>query len=44
MNILLFVDELNRKELLKTWALNWWNFTNQPIDQIYSYFGAKVDT
>ncbi|KAF3523029.1 hypothetical protein F2Q69_00051497, partial [Brassica cretica] len=35
-------DELNRKELLKTWALNWWNFTNQPIDQIYSYFGAKI--
>ncbi|KAF2608865.1 hypothetical protein F2Q68_00046347 [Brassica cretica] len=24
-------DELNRKELLKTWALNWWNFTNQPV-------------
>ncbi|CAH8331501.1 unnamed protein product [Eruca vesicaria subsp. sativa] len=38
----LFVDELKRKELLKTWALNWWNLTNQPIDQIYSYFGAKI--
>lgn len=38
----LFVDELKRKELLRTWALNWRNFTNQPIDQIYSYFGAKV--
>ncbi|KAF8089371.1 hypothetical protein N665_0508s0018 [Sinapis alba] len=35
-------DELKRKELLKTWALNWRNFTNQPIDQIYSYFGAKI--
>ncbi|KAL0806511.1 hypothetical protein Bca101_099003 [Brassica carinata] len=34
-------DELKRKELLRTWALNWWNFTNQPIDKIYSYFGAK---
>nr|VDD63098.1 unnamed protein product [Brassica oleracea] len=35
-------DELKRKELLRTWALNWWNFTNQPIDKIYSYFGAKI--
>ncbi|KAJ4870939.1 Anoctamin-like protein [Raphanus sativus] len=35
-------DELKRKELLPTWALNWWNFTNQPIDKIYSYFGAKI--
>lgn len=35
-------DEFKRKELLQTWALNWWNFTNQPIDQIYSYFGAKI--
>ncbi|AAD55649.1 Hypothetical protein [Arabidopsis thaliana] len=34
-------DELKRKELLQNWALNWWNCTNQPIDQIYSYFGAK---
>ncbi|KAL0663827.1 hypothetical protein Bca4012_100664 [Brassica carinata] len=36
-----YTDELKRKELLRTWALNWWNFTNQPIDKIYSYFGAK---
>ncbi|XP_010540070.1 PREDICTED: anoctamin-like protein At1g73020 [Tarenaya hassleriana] len=35
-------DELKRKELLRTWAFDWLDFTHQPIDQIYSYFGAKI--
>ncbi|KAG2728877.1 hypothetical protein I3760_01G224200 [Carya illinoinensis] len=35
-------DELKRKNLLKSWALHWWNLTNQPIDEIYSYFGTKI--
>lgn len=35
-------DELERKKLFRTWALNWWDFTNQPIDEIYSYFGTKI--
>ncbi|KAM7476033.1 hypothetical protein LguiB_023276 [Lonicera macranthoides] len=37
-------DEIKRKKLLRSWALNWWDFTNQPIDEIYSYFGMKVAT
>ena len=36
------IDEMKRKKLLKNWALNWWDITDQPIDEIYSYFGAKV--
>lgn len=36
------VDEIRRKQLLRTWALNWLDFTWQPIDEIYSYFGTKV--
>ncbi|KAM7255699.1 hypothetical protein ACFE04_008597 [Oxalis oulophora] len=35
-------DENKRKQLLKIWALNWWEFTVQPIDEIYSYFGMKI--
>ncbi|KAL9304401.1 hypothetical protein ACSQ67_021664 [Phaseolus vulgaris] len=35
-------DEKKRKKLLKSWALHWWHFTNQPIDEIYSYYGAKI--
>ncbi|KAB1218457.1 hypothetical protein CJ030_MR3G026337 [Morella rubra] len=35
-------DEIKRKKLLKSWALHWWDFTNQPIDEIYSYFGTKI--
>lgn len=35
-------DEIKRKKLLKSWALNWWDLTNQPIDEIYSYFGTKI--
>lgn len=37
-----FVDEVKRKQLIKRWALNWRDFTYQPIDEIYSYFGMKV--
>ena len=36
------IDEKKRKKLLHSWALHWWDFTNQPIDEIYSYFGTKV--
>ncbi|XP_054784324.1 anoctamin-like protein At1g73020 isoform X6 [Prosopis cineraria] len=35
-------DEKKRHKLLKSWALHWWDFTNQPIDEIYSYYGAKI--
>lgn len=34
--------ETKRKELLRSWALNWLDFTKQPIDDIYLYFGTKV--
>ncbi|XP_010062578.2 anoctamin-like protein At1g73020 isoform X2 [Eucalyptus grandis] len=34
--------EAKRKELLRSWALNWLNFTRQPIDDIYLYFGTKI--
>lgn len=36
-------DDVMRKQLLKSWALNWWDFTKQPIDEICSYYGMKVD-
>ncbi|KAK7294304.1 hypothetical protein RJT34_17191 [Clitoria ternatea] len=35
-------DEKKRKKLLRSWALDWWDFTSQPIDEIYSYYGAKI--
>ncbi|KAH1240222.1 Anoctamin-like protein [Glycine max] len=35
-------DEQKRKKLLRSWALQWWDFTSQPIDEIYSYYGAKI--
>ncbi|KAJ7525233.1 hypothetical protein O6H91_17G043000 [Diphasiastrum complanatum] len=35
-------DEEMRKELLRNWALKWKDVTSQPIDAIYTYFGAKV--
>ncbi|KAF9617001.1 hypothetical protein IFM89_033071 [Coptis chinensis] len=35
-------DETKRKQLMRTWALNWLDMTNQPIDEIYTYFGTKV--
>ncbi|KAJ3694971.1 hypothetical protein LUZ60_000348 [Juncus effusus] len=37
-------DEAKRKQLLRKWALNWLDFTWQPIDEIYSYFGTKIAT
>ncbi|PWA62962.1 Anoctamin/TMEM 16 [Artemisia annua] len=37
-------DETKRKHLLKRWALNWRDFTNQPLDEIYAYYGAKIAT
>ncbi|MQM18161.1 hypothetical protein Taro_051148, partial [Colocasia esculenta] len=37
-------DETKRKLLLKKWAFNWLDFTWQPIDEIYSYFGTKIAT
>ncbi|TVU03286.1 hypothetical protein EJB05_51179 [Eragrostis curvula] len=37
-------DEIKRKQLLGNWALNWLDFTWQPIDEIYSYFGTKIAT
>ncbi|KAI3761614.1 hypothetical protein L1987_52035 [Smallanthus sonchifolius] len=37
-------DEMKRKQLLKRWALNWWDLTNQPLDEIYAYYGAKIAT
>lgn len=39
-----FIDEIKRKQLLRSWALNCWDFTRQPIDEIYAYFGTKVYT
>ncbi|KAM7254536.1 hypothetical protein ACFE04_003916 [Oxalis oulophora] len=35
-------DENKREQLLRTWALNWWQVTTQPIDDVYSYFGMKI--
>ena len=40
--ILSLIDEIKRKNLIHNWALQWRDFTNQPIDEIYSYFGTKV--
>lgn len=37
-------DEPRRKQLIRSWALNWLDFTWQPIDEIYSYFGTKIAT
>ncbi|XP_022853713.1 anoctamin-like protein At1g73020 [Olea europaea var. sylvestris] len=37
-----FIDENKRKKLLRSWALNWWDFTTQPIDEIYLYYGVKI--
>ncbi|KZV42649.1 anoctamin-like protein-like [Dorcoceras hygrometricum] len=35
-------DESKRKQLLRSWAMNWLDFTTQPIDDICSYYGVKV--
>ncbi|XP_073109221.1 anoctamin-like protein Os01g0706700 isoform X4 [Elaeis guineensis] len=37
-------DEKKRKQLLKNWALNWLDFTSQPVDEIYLYYGTKIAT
>ncbi|KAK4427299.1 Anoctamin-like protein [Sesamum alatum] len=37
-------DERKRKQLLKSWAMNWSDFTSQPIDDICSYYGIKIAT
>lgn len=37
-------DETKRKQLLRSWALNWRDLTTQPIDEIYAYFGTKIAT
>ncbi|CAA2980920.1 anoctamin At1g73020 [Olea europaea subsp. europaea] len=35
-------DENKRKKLLRSWALNWWDFTTQPLDELYLYYGVKI--
>lgn len=35
-------DEMKRKSLQRSWALNWWDFTEQPLNEIYSYFDSKI--
>ncbi|MED6222960.1 hypothetical protein PIB30_069420 [Stylosanthes scabra] len=35
-------DDKIRKNLLKTWALQWWDFTTQPVDEIFAYYGPKI--
>ncbi|KAL2937678.1 hypothetical protein RDABS01_021127 [Bienertia sinuspersici] len=35
-------DEQKKKEMLRSWALNFWGFTRQPVDDIYLYFGTKI--
>ncbi|XP_021732770.1 anoctamin-like protein At1g73020 [Chenopodium quinoa] len=35
-------DEQKKKEMLRSWALNFWDITRQPIDDIYLYFGTKI--
>lgn len=42
--ILWLIDEIKRKKLIHSWALHWRDFTDQPIDEIYAYFGTKVIT
>ncbi|KAI3455529.1 hypothetical protein Pfo_012192 [Paulownia fortunei] len=37
-------DEKKRKQLLRSWAMNWLDFTSQPIDDICSYYGMKIAT
>ncbi|KAH9611421.1 hypothetical protein KSS87_016012 [Heliosperma pusillum] len=39
---LMVTDERKKKSLLRSWALNWWDLTAQPIDDIYLYFGTKI--
>ncbi|XP_047962822.1 anoctamin-like protein At1g73020 isoform X1 [Salvia hispanica] len=37
-------DEKKRKQLLKSWAMNWSDVTHQPIDDICAYYGMKIAT
>lgn len=41
--LIFFIDEGKRKNLLRCWASNWSDLTKQPIDEIYAYFGMKVN-
>ncbi|KAG5619069.1 hypothetical protein H5410_018893 [Solanum commersonii] len=34
-------DETKRKQLLRSWTLNWWDFTVQPIDDLCNYYGKQ---
>lgn len=38
-----FLDEKKRKQLLRSWAMNWSDVTQQPIDDICAYYGMKVN-
>ncbi|KAL2634708.1 hypothetical protein R1flu_006187 [Riccia fluitans] len=35
-------DDTRREALLKSWPYKWYQLWSQPIDDVYSYFGAKV--
>ncbi|EPS62569.1 hypothetical protein M569_12221, partial [Genlisea aurea] len=37
-------DEKKRKQLLRSWAMDWYGFTAQPIDDIWLYYGTKIAT
>ncbi|KAG6425872.1 hypothetical protein SASPL_110078 [Salvia splendens] len=37
-------DEKKRKQLLRSWAMNWSDVTHQPIDDICAYYGMKIAT
>lgn len=41
-DVLLLHDENERQHLLHNWAWKWTDFTSQPVDSIYAYFGPKV--
>lgn len=42
-SVFYFLDEKKRKQLLRSWAMNWSDFTTQPIDDICAYYGMKVN-
>ncbi|XP_073147285.1 anoctamin-like protein At1g73020 [Henckelia pumila] len=37
-------DESKRRQLMRSWAMNWLDFTTQPVDDICSYYGVKIAT
>eukprot|EP00250_Pteridium_aquilinum_P007824 c17468_g1_i1 orf=165-2180(+) len=41
-DVLILHEDKKRKELLHNWAFKWGDFTSQPVDSIYLYFGPKV--